>query len=266
MPELPEVEIIKRGLQREVLGKRIIEVRVNNPKVIKECKKQEFVDGLRNVRIKEILRKGKLLIIELSSGQALTVHLKMSGQLVYPGDAKNSRVSFRLSGSKWLDFNDKRLLGELRLLADWRHLRFIRQLGPEPFDLTADKFKQMLADKRTRIKPLLMDQTFICGIGNLYAAEALFMARIHPGRPAFSLSDTESKRLFKEVNSVLRKAIKYKGSSMDQYVQLSGSAGNYVRHHMVYGRKGEPCFICKTPITRISIAGRGTYFCSKCQK
>lgn len=266
MPELPEVEIIKRELERAVLRKRVIEIKINNPKVIKEPKGQNFVKGLKNTTIEDILRRGKLLILELSSGKSLVIHLKMTGQLIYPGNSKHSRVSFRLSNNKWLDFNDRRLLGELRLLDDWRSLRFIRELGPESFDLSADTFKRMLADKKTKIKPLLMDQTFIAGIGNLYAAEALFRAKIHPERPSLSLSDREKEALFKGINFVLKEAIIHKGSSVDQYVQLTGERGEYVKYHKVYDRAGEPCFVCKTPIKRITLAGRGTYFCPRCQR
>jgi formamidopyrimidine-DNA glycosylase len=266
MPELPEVETIKRELEKAVLGKKIIEVKINNSKVIKEPKKEAFLKGLKNATIKNVLRKGKLLILELSSGKSLTIHLKMTGQLIYPGDAQQSRVSFRLSDNKWLDFNDRRLLGELRLVNDWTSLKFVKELGPEPFDLNVDKFKQMLANKNTKIKPLLMDQTFIAGVGNLYAAEALFRAKIHPVRPASSLSEKEKESLFKEITAVLNEAIKYKGSSVDQYMQLSGKPGDYIKYHKVYGREGQACFVCKTPIKRITLGSRGTYFCPKCQK
>lgn len=266
MPELPEVETIKRELEKAVLSKRIMEVIINNPRAIKEPKKEDFVKGLRNVTIKNVLRKGKLLILELSSGKSLVIHLKLTGQLVYPGNARLSRVSFKLFDGRLLDFNDRRLLGELRLLDDWQNLKFIKELGPEPFGLTLDKFKQMLEGKKTKIKPLLMDQTFISGVGNLYAAEALFRAKIHPERPAESLSNREKEVLFKELKDTLSEAIKYKGSSVDQYVQLSGKPGDYIKYHKVYDREGKPCFVCKTPIKRISLGGRGTYFCPKCQK
>jgi formamidopyrimidine-DNA glycosylase len=266
MPELPEVETLKRELEKSVVGKKIAGTVINNPKVIRGIKVEDFVKGLRGAVIKKILRKGKLLIIELSSGQSLAIHLKMTGQLVYPGNAKHSRVSFELSDGKLLDFNDRRLFGELRLVDDWRSLAFIKALGPEPSTLSVDKFKQMLANKKTKIKPLLLDQTFISGIGNLYAAEALFRAKIRPERPAVSLSDKEKEKLFKEINDTLREAIQYRGSSIDQYVQLSGAAGGYVKYHKVYGREGKPCFVCKQLIKRISLGGRGTYFCPMCQK
>lgn len=266
MPELPEVETIKKELEHALVGKKIIDVIVNNPKVIREPKKDDFVEGLKNVIIKNILRKGKLLIFELSSGKFLTIHLKMTGQLVYPGNAKKSRISFKLSDGKLLDFNDQRLFAELRLVDDWHNLKFIQSLGPEPFDIKVEKFKAMLGAKKTKIKPLLMDQAFLCGIGNLYAAEALFRAKIHPERSAASLSDRQKEVLFKEIKDTLREAIKHKGSSVDQYVQLSGNPGDYAKYHKVYDRQGKPCLICKTPIKRTSLGGRGTYFCPKCQK
>jgi formamidopyrimidine-DNA glycosylase len=266
MPELPEVETIKRELEKTVVGKKITGVSVFYPKLIREPKKEDFVKGLRNVTIKNILRKGKLLILELSSGKSLAIHLKMTGQLIYPGTGKASRVIFKLSNGKTIDFNDQRLFAELRLIDNWRNLKFIQGLGPEPFDLTLEKFKQMLAAKKTKIKPLIMDQTFISGIGNLYAAEALFRARIDPARPALSLSNKEKELLFKEIKETLQEAIKYQGSSVDSYVKLDGKRGNYVKYHKVYDREGKPCLVCKQSIKRIALGGRGTYFCPHCQK
>jgi formamidopyrimidine-DNA glycosylase len=265
MPELPEVETIKRELEREILGKKIIEVCVHNPTVIRQPSVDKFKKALIGATFKRILRKAKVLILELSTGNSLVIHLKMTGQLVYPGDGESARVSFHLSSGKALDFNDRRLFAEIRLMDDWRSLKFIQGLGPEPFDLSPEQFKEMLSKKKTKIKPLLMDQSFISGIGNLYAAEALFRAKIHPARPSVSLSDKEKNLLFKEIKDTLLEAIKNKGSSMDQYVQLSGEAGDYVKYHKVYGREGKNCLVCKTPIKRMSLGGRGTYFCPKCQ-
>lgn len=266
MPELPEVETIKRELEKAVLNKKILEVIVNNPKVIKEPKKEEFIREVKGVIIKNVLRKGKLLILELSNGKSLCIHLKLTGQLIYPGEPEKARVSFRLSDGKFLDYRDQRLLGELRLVDDWQNLKFIRELGPEPFEITSEEFKEMLSKKKKNIKVLLMDQTFISGVGNLYANEALFRAKINPQRQASSLSDGEKELLFKEIKDTLNEAIKYKGSSVDQYLQLSGEPGEYVKYHKVYDCEGKPCLVCKTPIKRIVLGGRGTYFCPKCQK
>ncbi len=266
MPELPEVETVKRELEKAVLGKKITAVSVKNPKVIRQPSADKFKQGLAGVTIKNILRKAKVLIFELSNGKSLVIHLKMTGQLVYPGNGKQARVIFHLSDGKTLDFNDQRLFAELRLMDDWRSLKFIQGLGPEPFDISTDAFKEMLSTKKSKIKPLLMDQTFISGIGNLYAAEALFRAKINPERRANSLSKKEKERLFKEIKDTLLEAIKYKGSSVDQYVQLTGEPGAYVKFHKVYDRQGKPCLVCKTPIKRTALGGRGTYFCPKCQK
>lgn len=266
MPELPEVETIRRELEKTVSGKRIIEVCVHHPAVIREPSADKFKKGLTGAVIKRVLRKAKILILELSDGRSLTIHLKMTGQLLYPGGGTKSRVTFSFSDGTALDFNDRRLFAELRLLNDWRSLRFIQGLGPEPFDITAAEFKDMLGRKKTKIKPLLMDQTFISGVGNLYAAEALFRAGIHPARSAEGLSDKEKERLLKEIRDTLSEAIRHKGSSVDQYVQLSGEPGSYVKYHKVYDRQGKPCPVCKGPIKRISLGGRGTYFCPRCQK
>lgn len=266
MPELPEVETIKRDLQENILGKKIVKVCLHNPKVIRQPHPATFKKSLQGLTIKKILRRAKLLIFELSNGRALTVHLKMTGQLVYPGSAEKSRVSFYLSGGKILDFNDQRLFGELRLVDDWKKLKFVQELGPEPFDLNLCDFKDMLSKRKTAIKPLLMDQTFICGIGNLYAAEILFRAKVNPQRTAQSLTGKEKEAIFKETKDVLNSAIKYGGSSVDDYVRVSGKKGNYARFHQVYDRVGKPCFVCGQAIKRIVQGGRGTYFCVRCQK
>jgi len=266
MPELPEVETIKSDLEKIILGKKIVKVCVHNPKVIRQPASLEFKQALEGLIIKNILRRAKLLIFELSNGRALTVHLKMTGQLVFPGGGKNAKVAIHFSDGTILDFNDQRLFGELRLIDNWRKLKFVQGLGPEPFDLTFSDFKDMLSKKKTKIKPLLMDQTFISGIGNLYAAEILFRAKIDPRRAALSLTEQKKQVLYKEIKDVLSKAIKQGGSSVDDYVRLSGKPGNYVRFHQVYDRLGKPCFICGRQIKRITQGGRGTYFCSKCQK
>jgi len=266
MPELPEVETVKRGLERAVLGKKIVEVRVFNPKVIRFPSAAKFKKGLAGAAIKNILRKAKVLILELSNSKSLVIHLKMTGQLVYPGCGKASRVSFYFSDGKILDFNDQRLFADLRLMDRWQDLKFIQNLGPEPFEISTERFIEMLDTKKTKIKPLLMDQAFISGIGNLYAAEALFGAGIDPCRPANSLTDKECTVLLKVIKDTLNKAIEHKGSSVDQYVQLSGQPGGFAKYHKVYDRRGLPCFVCKTPIQRIALGGRGTYFCPKCQR
>ena len=265
MPELPEVETIKNDLQKTILGKKIIQVNLYNPKVIREPSPATFKRSLEGLSIKSILRRGKLLVLGLSNGLFLTVHLKMTGQLVVPGGAKNARVAFVLSGNVILDFNDQRLFGELRLVSDWKKLKFVQRLGPEPFDLTSADFKDMLLKRKTEIKPLLLDQSFISGIGNIYAAEILFRAKINPQRPARSLVNEEERVLYNTIQKVLKSAIKHGGSSVDDYVRVSGKKGDYGRFHRVYGRKDKPCFVCFSPVKRIVQGGRGTFFCANCQ-
>jgi len=265
MPELPEVETIKTDLSKLILGKKIIRVNIYNPKVIRQPQPAVFKKSLEGLKIKRILRRGKLLILELSNGKFLTVHLKMTGQLVVPGGGKSSRLGFVLAGGMLLDFNDQRLFGELRLVDDWQKLKFVRQLGPEPFDLTYPEFRAMILKRKTKIKPLLLDQSFICGIGNIYAAEILFHARINPHRPAQSLTEKERVTLYQKMRQVLKRAIKQGGSSVDDYVRVSGKNGDYARFHRVYGRAGKPCFVCAKPVRRIDQGGRGTYFCAHCQ-
>ena len=271
MPELPEVETIKRDLENTILGKKIVRVCVHNSKVIREPGPATFKKLLEGQTIKDVLRRAKLLILKLSNGSDLTVHFKMSGQLVLsqklsnPGGANKSRVAFYFSSGEILDFNDQRLFGELRLVKDWKKLKFVQGLGPEPFDLTCSEFKVMLLKKKTKIKPLLMDQSFISGIGNIYAAEILFRSKIDPQRSAQSLTKKEQEILYKKIIEVLRSAIKHGGSSVDDYVRVSGKNGNYSRFHQVYGRVDKSCFICGNLVKRITLGGRGTYYCAKCQ-
>ncbi len=271
MPELPEVETIKTDLQKTICGKRIIRIMISNPKVIRQPHPAAFKKSLEGLTIKRILRRGKLLILELSKGKFLTVHFKMTGQLVLRGPLAAApvksitRVTFYLSSGMVLDFNDQRLFGELRLINDWQKLKFIQKLGPEPFDLTLADFKDMLAKRKTRIKPLLMEQTFISGIGNIYASEILFRSKINPQRPVQDLTSQEQAVLYKEMIKVLKSAIKHGGSSVDDYVRVSGKNGDYARFHRVYGRKGKPCFVCLAPVKKIAQGGRGTYFCANCQ-
>lgn len=247
------------------MGKTITEVCLHNPKVVRFPAPAEFKRSLEGQRIKNILRRAKLLIFELSNSLDLAIHLKMTGQLVYPGGSSKSRLAIHFSDGTILDFNDQRLFGELRLVSDWKKLKFVRGLGPEPFDLTFADFKGMLSKRKTKIKPLLMDQSFVCGIGNIYAAEILFRAGIDPRRVAASLTEKEKQVLYKEIKDVLSSAIEHGGSSVDDYVRLSGQPGDYRRFHRVYDRVGKPCFACRSPIKKITQGGRSTYFCGKCQ-
>ncbi len=270
MPELPEVETIKRELSPKLKGKKITKVLIGNPRPIRMPSKEEFIKRIKGARIKSIARRGKALIFELAGANPkarfLVAHLRMSGQLIYPGDAQKSRVSFKFSDRSILDFNDQRLFGELYLLDDWKKLMFFKRLGPEPLSLSSTEFSKSLQGRKAKIKALLLDQSFIAGIGNIYAAEALFKSKIAPQRQAQGLSAKEKNALFKSITSILRQAIKRKGSSVDQYLRSDGKKGTFALMHKVYAREGKPCFVCKHLIKRVSLAGRGTYFCPRCQR
>lgn len=273
MPELPEVETIKQDLERLIRGKKIKAVGINNPKSIKQpTNLTQFKKKLNGATFKNILRRGKLLICELQTANSqllyMTIHLRLTGQLIYGKKDEASRVNFLLSNRKYLNFNDARLLGEIRLVNDYQALPIVKAMGPEPLtkDFTLQKFQKMLKAKKTKIKPLLMDQAFIAGVGNLYAVEALFASRIHPLRAANTLNAEETKRLYLSMREILNQAIKYRGSSVDTYRDTSGEKGRYELKLKVYDRKDQPCFRCKTPIKRITLGGRGTYFCPGCQK
>lgn len=270
MPELPEIETIKRELKRTLLGKKIVGVLIRDCRPIQDQSKQKFANRIKGTRIKAIFRRGKALIFKLLGPKGnvsfLVMHLRMSGQLIYPGNNSKARVSFRLSKGIYLDFNDQRCLGEIMLLDDWRQLPFFKRMGPEPFTMNNRDFSERLSARNAKIKSLLMNQSFIAGIGNIYAAEALFKAKIAPFRKAQTLSHKEAGRLFKSIVAVLTAAINRGGSSIDQYVRSNGKKGGYAQKHKLYDREGKPCFLCQSRIKRTTLAGRGTYFCPRCQK
>ena len=266
MPELPEVETIKQGLERHILNRKIKEVIIKEARSIKEPKPPEFKKRIRGQQIKEIKRRGKVLSFRLSSNNFLVIHLRLTGQLILSHKVdRTARVIFKLSKGV-LNFCDPRLLGELRLVRDWQDLAIIKKMGPEPFDISQKDFIVRFAGKKSKIKPLIMDQHFLAGVGNIYAAEALFCARIHPGRNADKLSRREPTKLYECLIQILKAALKYRGSSVDTYRDVDGREGKYVNKLQVYGRANQPCYKCRTPIKRIALSGRGTYFCPKCQK
>lgn len=269
MPELPEVETIRRDLIRDVRDKKIKDVEILNAKVIKAPAPAEFKRRIKGAVLQDFLRRAKVLAIKLSTREYLVVHLRMTGQLIYSTKREEkARVIFVLSDSCFLNFNDQRLFAELRLVGDWQKLPFVQGLGIEPLekDFTLHKFQEMLKDRKTKIKPLLMDQTFIAGIGNLYAQEALFLAGILPWRAAGKLKDAEIKNLYQAMRKVLQDGIQYRGSSVDEYVNGRGKKGSYQLQLKVYDREDEPCVKCKTKIKKISLGGRGTCFCPRCQR
>jgi len=268
MPELPEVETIRRGLEKKILGKKVMRVEINTDRMVKEPSPRRFKKQVKGKIFEQVFRRGKYLILVLSSGKKIVVHLRMTGQLICGKKDKKSKVSFLLSDGKYLNIRDTRHLGEIRLVENLMEVPGIAKMGMEPLEenFTSKVFSEMLTKKRAKIKPLLMDQEFLAGMGNIYAQEALFKSGIHPERQGHKLKRDEVKSLFFEIKKVLQEAIAYRGSSLRNYVDVEGRTGNFLSHLLVYGRGGEPCVRCKTPLKFIKLAGRGTYFCPQCQK
>mgnify|MGYP000483427415 CR=1 FL=1 len=266
MPELPEVETIRQQLKEKILGRRIEEVIIKDKRPIKEISKDKFIQRVIHQRIVDILRRGKVLIFKLGENLFIVVHMRLTGWFILSKNIeKFSRIIFKISGGYLLNYCDSRMLSEIRIMDNWQNLPIIKEMGPEPLKLNYDDFLKLFEKKKTKIKPLLMDQKFLAGIGNIYSQEALFCAGIHPERRADKISKEEYKELFRCLMSILKKAIEKKGSSVDTYRQINGEEGKYIPFLKVYQRENQPCFGCKTPIRKKTIAGRGTYFCPKCQ-
>ncbi len=281
MPELPEVETLRLGLIKYVVGHKIEDVEMAHPKIFQG-------DALNVIgsKITGVRRVGKGLILDLSNGYVLAIHIKLTGQLVYR-DAQTKNVSlsakvggslpnkfthviFKLDKDSKLYYNDQRRFGWIKVIknSEVNNLPFFRDMGPEPFkDLTFPRFKFVLSRKVTKIKPALMDQTNMGGIGNIYANDALFRAKIDPRRPAKSLNEEELKDLYNSILFVLKKGLDSHGASELSFVNILGQEGEYQNHTLVYGKRVEPCLNkCGGKIHFIRIAGRGTYFCPNCQK
>ncbi|MCX5750643.1 MAG: bifunctional DNA-formamidopyrimidine glycosylase/DNA-(apurinic or apyrimidinic site) lyase [Candidatus Saganbacteria bacterium] len=277
MPELPEVETIKRGLAPFIKGKKILEVEMLRPKLIKGMSPSIFAKKVKGDTILGIERRAKYLLVPLKSGNTLIFHLGMTGALLKSVHKKplsktgeEAQKYIRISGNVILDFSDLRLFGKIWLVPSKKVLeqKEIKKLGVEPFSkaFTLDWFTKELAKRKTKIKLLIMDQAFVVGVGNIYANEVLYRAGIHPARPANKITPKEAKKLHHEIIDVLSDAIKHGGSSVDNYVDAEGGEGTYGKLHKVYDRKGEPCTKCRGVVQKISLGQRGTYFCPKCQK
>lgn len=271
MPELPEVETIKNDLLRKIRGKKIKDVKILDPKVV-NFKTAEFKKNIIGASIKDIRRRAKLLIINLSTGQILLIHLKLTGQLIYNGsDEKYARAIFYFANKNKLVFKDFRRFGYLKIIPIKNLDKYFEKekFGPEPLskEFNLELFEKLLKKRaKAKIKPLLLDQKFIAGIGNIYADESLFYARISPLRTAGSLKKEEVTKLYNGIRKILKLATQKRGSSVDNYLDTSGKKGNYVPLLKVYGREGEKCFRCKGKVKRIKIGGRSASFCPVCQK
>lgn len=271
MPELPEVETIKRQLNRKIKGKRIKRVEVIFPKFVKYPLNQ-FKKLVKGAVIKGIKRRAKLLIIELSSGYNLVIHLKLTGQLVFNGQKnKHTHLVYTFTDESWLLHNDLRRFGFVKVVTkiDLNDFFAKENFGPEPLnkEFTFDLFKSLLNKRRkSKIKPLLMDQRFVAGIGNIYTDEILFAAKVLPIRKVDDLKIEEIRKIYQAVREILALAVKKHGSSNRDYIDARGREGSYLSFQKVYQRENKPCFRCKTKIKRIKMGGRSAHFCPRCQK
>ncbi|MCB8985978.1 MAG: DNA-formamidopyrimidine glycosylase [Ardenticatenaceae bacterium] len=270
MPELPEVETTVRALRQPLVGSTITDVRSDWPRQIVTPDLPELQARIYGQRIEAIDRRGKYLIFRLSGHETLIIHLKMSGHLaVVDKDApasKHVHATFSLADGRELRFRDTRKFGRIYLVSDPTEI--VGKLGPEPLspEFTVDLLTRRIAGRKRVLKPLLLDQTVIAGIGNIYADEALFYAGLDPRRTADSLTPIEIARLHAAIQKVLKLGIAREGASIDQYVKPDGSKGDMQNAVAIFRRTGEPCYQCQTPIVRIVLGGRSTHFCPHCQQ
>jgi formamidopyrimidine-DNA glycosylase len=274
MPELPEVETIRRRLAPVLEGATIERAEIADPRLTRPVDPALVADALRGERIEALERRGKYLLWRLSSGRTLVVHLRMTGSLRHASDGELPEDAYRratlaLDTGAAVGYRDVRRFGTWELL-DEGHLRpyLDARLGPEPLagSFTASRLAALAAGRTTPVKAFLLDQRRIAGVGNIYADEALWRAQIHPLRPAGELSGDELGRLHRALRAVLRKGIERQGSTLRDYVTPDGDGGAMQHEFHVYGRFGEPCDRCGRPIERIVVGGRGTWFCPHCQR
>ncbi len=269
MPELPEVETVKNELLPYVIGHRITGITLFWEGIVRQPSVEEFCSRLIGQEITGIARRGKYLIFSLSSDDLLIIHLKMTGSLLVSQDSseppKYTRAIIHLDKGTSVFFRDPRKFGLMRLVKDASSI--VGKLGPEPLEsnFTPQVLAQRLAKRKAPIKALLCDQNLIAGIGNMYADEALFAARIHPLRLGGSLTADEVERLYHAIRQVLWSGISNKGASTDTYFRPSGERGTAHFQFQVAHRRGQNCPVCGTPLERIPIRNRGSYFCPKCQ-
>jgi formamidopyrimidine-DNA glycosylase len=304
MPELPEVETIKRNLQKSLLGKTISGILVLTDKMVfigagkisalkkgNTARSKKFSSALARQKIKSFDRRGKFLITQFHSGSRLLVHLRMSGQLIFIPKkllarplllsvaksalsellpTKHTHAVFSFSDGGKLFYNDVRQFGHLRLVADEKEfakLMAVQNLGPEPLEISEKGFFAALQTNPKRaVKALLLDQSVIAGIGNIYADESLFAAKINPSRPAGKIKSAEVKNLWAALQRILKEAIKRGGSSLEYFLKTNGSAGSFSHEHQVYGKSGELCPRCGAQFKSKTVVGRTSTYCPHCQK
>lgn len=264
MPELPEVETIARKLEPDLVGKTIKEADLRWSRTLAAPSPKKFKEQIRGQEIKEVTRRAKYFILQLSSFQLL-IHLRMSGDLYIKNSTtepeKHDRLIIKLSGNKSLVFNDTRKFGRVWMTDEPEEV--LGKLGPEPLgrDFTPQWLYTSLQKKHRQLKPLLLDQTFLAGLGNIYTDEALHIAKLHPQRMSNSVTQDQARVLHEAIRKVLKEGIRRNGASID-WVYRGGEFQNYFR---VYDREGQSCFVCGTQIQRLVVGQRGTHICPQCQ-
>lgn len=272
MPELPEVETVVRTLRPVLMGRVVAGIRLIWKPVLRRGS-ERGLKRLSGLRVSGISRRGKMAVIELEDGSRLVFHLKMTGQLfiVAPGEPADKHLRLVIGfedGGPELRFRDVRKFGFMLCLkkGEEESCRELASLGPEPLEMEPAEFARRLEGRRAGIKSLLLNQEVLAGVGNIYADEALFGARIHPAQRASELGRGALVRLHRSLRKVLRRAIAAGGSSLRDYVDGRGRRGRFQRMHRVYGREGEACVVCGKSIRRIRVGGRSSHFCPRCQK
>jgi formamidopyrimidine-DNA glycosylase len=270
MPELPEVETIRRHLAPHVEGRRLKRLDVLDARWCDPLAPSELADAVEGRTVERLGRRGKYLVFELAGEAYLHVHLRMTGTLLLdaPPDTPHTRVRFELPGHRLLFVDPRRFgTGELALGHHAHEAFFAARLGLEPFDprFTVAHLRALTKRSRAPIKAFLLDQRKIAGVGNIYADEALFRARIHPLRPANRLTLTQVTLLRDTVIAALEAGIEAKGASIDDFRDPDGVAGSFQDRFLIHLREGEPCVVCGRPVRKLRVAGRGTYVCEGCQ-
>jgi len=274
MPELPEVETIVRGLRSRLAGRRVVRARIAHPGILK-ARAAALTARLEGATVREVRRFGKHILLRLGRrGQAgnywLIVHLGMTGQLVVEPRQRAARrhthAWLELAGGESLRYIDPRRFGRLWVTPGEDLPEELSRLGPEPLEIGEEDFVRRVRSRAARMKSLLLDQRFLRGVGNIYADETLFRARIHPATPGRRISPKRAKNLWRVMRQVLEEAIALGGSSVSDYVDAAGQPGGFQFQHRVYGRAGQPCVDCGARLLRAIIAGRGTAWCPKCQR
>lgn len=267
MPELPEVETIVRDLKL-VQEKTFSAIKVQDPFVLRQPA-SDFIHALKKQRIKKILRRGKAIVVELSSGKFLVIQVMMTGQLVINAHPdKHTRIIFSFSDGSSLLYNDQRRFGQLRVVKDLGEINYFNILGHEPFskEFTPEYLYEVCQRSQRPIKNFLLDHTVVAGIGNIYACEILFRSGVSPKRPVSKIKKAETLIIHQQIKAVLDEAIKYRGSSMRNYRDGAGQKGKFNQLLSVYAKEGELCQQCHEPIVRMVQAGRSTFYCQRCQK